>query len=81
MRRHAIAQLRLAELVFGMCQVTDLRRQVTLRSMTYFERSCPDHTFAPSTHEKPNESSMEWRAWIKRRKGFFGRLFRDEQHR
>jgi hypothetical protein len=42
MRRHAIAQLRLAELLFGLCQVTDLRRQVTLRSMTYFERSCPD---------------------------------------
>src|SRR5215210_1609490 len=46
--------------------------KLTLRSMTYFEPSRPDHTFSPLSQEKPNESRMERWLGTERRTGRFG---------
>src|SRR5215208_5782396 len=81
MRRHAITQLRLAELVSACLKspicidvesdasVDDLFRTVVSRSY-----------ILPFSQEKPNEGRME-RPWTEHRKGCFGKLLRDVEQR
>src|SRR5215203_5439787 len=81
MRRHDIAQVRLAQLVSacpgslicigveGDASVDDLFRTLVPRSY-----------ILPFSQEKPKEGRME-RPWTEHRKGFFGKLLRDVEQK